>query len=96
MDLFTFTATDAESSCANDDFQFNRVWWWLSFIAATIFFLYVLLDYIVNKKHRHNPSLLMVMRCSFDFLAVVVVLYAIDSDQISCAVCDSNVYPLLV
>ena len=84
------TPTPTTICDADDDFDFDRTWWWVFMVVSIVCILYVYGDYLINKRSRFNPSLLMIGRLTFDFLAVVVVLYAIDTDKISCSTTTDN------
>ena len=83
----------SDSDCDDNNFEFNKIWWWLAIIISSCCLLYIFIDYFMNHKSRRNPSLLMALRAIFDYVAVIVVLYAIDSSAISCSTTiDDNNY----
>ena len=59
-------------------------WWWIGVLVSSLCFLYIFLDYLLDKDSRRSPSMLMMSRAVFDFIAVLLVFVAIESSRVSC------------
>eukprot|EP01084_Bolivina_argentea_P308480 533436_1 len=65
-----------------DDFQFNDAVLGVAISISSLCIGYVLFDFILNKKSRHIPSRLMVVRAIFNYIAIMIVLITVNYQEI--------------
>ena len=66
-----------------DNFHFNDGWFVVVALITSFIILYIICDFIFNKKCRVIPSMLMLGRAICDAFCVFIVLYLIETDRFS-------------